>query len=93
MDGDRLRRAEAEAEAVLLRQELTRLEDERERLARKNERLTSALHTLRDGGLDEAMQQLVEDALGFDGREPDLRTDFELSGFDLIPGEPDDDAG
>lgn len=84
MDSDRLRRAEAEAEAGLLRDEVARLAEERLRLLRKNEQLISALHVLRATGLDEAMQELVEDALGYDGREPDRRAP-ELAEFDLLP--------
>jgi hypothetical protein len=84
MDSDRLRRAEAEAEAGLLRDEVARLAEERLRLLRKNEQLTRALHVLRDMGLDEPRQELVEDALGYDGREPDPR-EPELAEFDLLP--------
>jgi hypothetical protein len=84
MDSDRLRRAEAEAEAGLLRDEVARLAEERLRLLRKNEQLTRALHVLREAGLDEAMQELVEDALGCDGREPDLG-EPEPAEFDLLP--------
>lgn len=92
MDSDRLRRAEAEAEAAQLRIELERLEDERSRLTRKLERLTDVLYALREAGLDEAKQLLIEDALGFDGREPALPEGFELSGFDLLPDEAPEDA-
>lgn len=89
MDSDRLRRAEAEAEAGLLRDEVARLSEERLRLLRKNEQLTRALHVLREAGLDEAMQELVEDALGFDGREPALN-ESDLTEFELLsdPNEP-----
>jgi hypothetical protein len=90
MESDRLRRAEAEAEALQLREDVERLEEERLRLTRRNERLISALYTIRDNGLDEALQYVVEDALGFDGREPDLHEDLELSGFNLLPNEPVD---
>ena len=90
MDSDRLRRAEAEAQVAQLRDELSRLSDERLRLTRKNERLTYTLCVLRESGLEEVMQQFVEDALGFDGREPDLGPDFALSGFDLLPDQPDE---
>jgi hypothetical protein len=85
MDSDRLRRAEAEAEAGLLRDEVARLAAERLRLLRKNEQLTRALHVLREGGLDQAMHELVEDALGYDGREPDLDEKSEPAEFDLFP--------
>jgi hypothetical protein len=85
MDSDRLRRAEAEAEAGLLRDEVARLAEERLRLLRKNEQLTRALHVLREGGLDQAMQELVEDALGYDGREPELGEQAQPAEFDLFP--------
>jgi hypothetical protein len=85
MDSDRLRRAEAEAEAGLLRDEVARLAEERLRLLRKNEQLTRALHVLREGGLDQAMQELVEDALDYDGREPELGERSEHAEFDLFP--------
>ena len=85
MDSDRLRRAEAEAEAVLLRDEVARLSEERLRLLRKTEQLARALHILREAGLDESMQELVEDALGCDGREPEPSEAPEPAEFDLFP--------
>ena len=69
MDDERLRRARAEVEAAQLRHEVELLASERLRLSRRNERLTAALCVLRDRERDEVVQSLIEDALGFDGRE------------------------
>jgi hypothetical protein len=72
MDDERIRRARAEAEVARLGQEVELLAAERRRLALRNDRLSAVLYVLRDRERDEAVQELIEDALAFDGRELDL---------------------
>jgi hypothetical protein len=54
-----------------LREEVELLATERRRLGLRNERLSAALYVLRDRERDEVVQELIEDALAFDGREQD----------------------
>jgi hypothetical protein len=72
MDEERIRRARAEAEVARLAEEVEQLAAERRRLSLRNERLSAALYVLRDRERDEVVQELIEDALAYDGREPDL---------------------
>jgi hypothetical protein len=72
MDEERIRRARAEAEVARLREEVEVLAAERRRLSLRNERLSAALYVLRDRERDEVVQELIEDALAYDGREPDV---------------------
>ena len=76
MVDERLMRARAEAEAEELRDEAGRLQDERLRLSRRNERLTSLLLELRaDSASSEGMQQRIDEALDYDGRDAPLDLD------------------
>jgi hypothetical protein len=72
MDEERIRRARAEAEVARLSEEVELLAAERRRLSLRNERLSAALYVLRDRERDEVVQELIEDALAYDGREPDF---------------------
>ena len=68
MVDERVLRARAEAEAEELRDELGRMAEERLRIARRNERLTSTLLELRAAAeTSEGMQQQIDDALDYDG--------------------------
>lgn len=53
-----------------LGEEVELLAAERRRLSLRNERLSAALYVLRDRERDEVVQELIEDALAYDGREP-----------------------
>lgn len=91
MDEERLRRARAEAHLAEARDELSRLKDERARLSAKNERLVAVLYVLRDREADDVVRDLIEDALGFDGRESDAASDEVSLEFALgEAGEPDE---
>ena len=91
MDDERLRRARAELEAAQLQRELEMLSAERLRLSRKNERLTAALCVLRDRERDAVVQDLIEDALGFDGRESEPPAYAEHPSFSLREADGDDE--
>jgi predicted nuclease with TOPRIM domain len=82
MDEERVRRARAEAQLANLQDDLERLEAERERLLAKNERLMSVLYVLRDRETDDVVRDLIEDALGFDGRSREIELEGEPS-FDM----------
>jgi predicted nuclease with TOPRIM domain len=79
-------RAKLELELREVQAELTRLEAERHRLARKNELLSATLYDLRtDKALSDASLQKIEEALSFDGQpwssihpEPESDLDSEL---------------
>lgn len=76
MVDERLLRARAEAEAEELQDEVSRLQDERLRLSRRNERLTSVLLELRaDPETSDSAQQRIDDALDYDGRDVQLDLD------------------
>jgi hypothetical protein len=84
MDEERVRRARAEAQLASREDELDRLEAERARLSAKNERLMAVLYVLRDREADDVVRDLIEDALGFDGRSRELDIDAESEpAFDL----------
>jgi hypothetical protein len=86
MADERLLRARAEAEAEELREELSLLQEERLRLARRNERLTGVLLSLRaDPASSESLLLSIEDALDYDGR--DVQLDLDLYAEPLAEGE------
>lgn len=90
MVDERLLRARAEAEAEELREELSLLQEERLRLARRNERLTGVLLGLRaDPASSESMQLSIDDALDYDGRDAQL--DLDQYG-EPLPDYDDEDA-
>lgn len=85
MDDQRVLRARAEAEAEELRDELARMAEERLRIARRNERLTGVLLELRAAPeASEGMQQQIDDALDYDGR------DVQLELRELLEDTPDE---
>ena len=90
MDNDRLRWVRAEAELHELRFELERLSEERLRLGRKNERLAAVLCILREREHDETVAGLIEDALGFDGRESEPPTSSADPSFTLLDSGDDE---
>lgn len=90
MDNDRLRWVRAEAELEQLRHELERLSAERLRLGRKNERLSAVLCILRERERDETVASLIEDALGFDGRESEPPALSDDPSFELMETGEDD---
>lgn len=78
-------------EVAQLQREVDLLAAERLRLSRKNERLTAALFVLRDRERDEVVQSLIEDALGFDGLEPEPPHDTDDPSFALREAGVDDE--
>jgi hypothetical protein len=91
MDDERLRRARAEAEVARLDEEVELLAAERRRLSLRNERLSAVLYVLRDRERDAVVQDLIEDALAFDGREPDPPARDDEPAFTLVEAGPDDE--
>jgi hypothetical protein len=94
MSDERLLRARAEAEAEELREELSILQEERLRLARRNERLLGVLLSIRaDPASSERMRLSIEDALDYDGRDVQFEFDpYAEPPADDEEGQPPDES-
>jgi hypothetical protein len=84
MSEERFLRARLEIELQKAHEELSRLEAERRRLARKNELLCATLYDLRgEHVFTEPLLRKIEEALSFDGQpwsdvSPDAESDSDL---------------